>query len=86
MSEKYKLPYKIKDKYCQELSDIEYRIHNMEIGNIYGYNGNNSRMDGSLEHNCNELRKEFFTLLSKIQNGLDSREDKIFEIFSEKEL
>lgn len=86
MSEEYKLNYQIREKYSQEISDIEYILNNMENGRIYGFNGNRSQGDGSLQTNCQKLRKEFFTLLKKIQNGLDSREDKIAEIFSEKEL
>lgn len=86
MSEQNKLPYKINEKYCQEIADIEYRLHNMEMGRIYGYNGNNSRGDGSLQDNCSKLRKEFFTLLKKIQNGSDSREEFISDAFSGKEL
>lgn len=86
MSGEDKLNYKIKEKYSQEILDIEYILNNMESGRIYGINGNHCTMDGSLQKNCENLRKEFFTLLKKIQNGLDSKQDKINEIFSGKEL
>lgn len=86
MSGEDKLNYKIKEKYSQEILDIEYILNNMENGRVYGIDGNNCKMDGSLQKNCKNLRKEFFTLLKKIQNGLDSKEEKIGEIFSGEEL
>lgn len=81
MSESMKLPYKIREKYGSELADINYRLTNMENGKIYGYNGNNSRMDGSLQQNCSELRRQISELLLKIQNGTDSIDDEIGNAF-----
>lgn len=81
MSEEMKLPYKIKEKYSSELNSIQEILTNMENGNIYGYNGNVCRMDGTLQHNCQKLRKEIASLLTKIQNGSDSIEDEVARAF-----
>lgn len=81
MSEEIKLPYKIKERYSTELNNIQEILTNMENGNIYGYNGNVCRMDGTLQHNSQKLRKEIASLLSKIENGSDSIEDEIAKAF-----
>ena len=82
MSEQYKLPYKIEEKYSREIADIKWLLDKMENGRIYGVNGNYSKMDGSLATNCQQLRKQFSGLLNKIQNGSDSTEDNIKNVFN----
>lgn len=81
MADNFKLPYKIKEKYSIELNNIAERLSNMEKGRIYGINGNLEKGDGSLQYNCDKLRKDISSLLSKIQNGSDSIEDKLDDIF-----
>lgn len=58
MSEQFKLPYEIRNKYSQELSDIQEILCNIEKGNICKINNDNFRMDGSLQHNCLKLRQK----------------------------
>ena len=81
MADNFKLPYKIKEKYSIELNNIAERLSNMEKGRIYGSNGNLEKGDGALQYNCDKLRKDISSLLSKIQNGSDSIEDKLDDIF-----
>ena len=82
MSQQYKLPYKIKDKYSQELENIRYFLNNIEQGHIYGLNGNRSKSDASLQTNCAKLKNEISSLLLKIQNGSNSIKDDLCEIFT----
>jgi butyrate kinase len=46
---------------------------------IYGYNGNNSRMDGTLQHNITELTKKLNILINKIEFGKTSISEEIAE-------
>lgn len=85
MSENLKLSYKINEKYEREVSEILERLERMENGGIYGMDDNQSRMDGSLQFNCRKLRNDIISLLSKIQNGSDSEEDKLAKAFAIKD-
>ena len=85
MSKNLKLPYKIEEKYCEELSDINEIINRLENRRIYGIDGNVSKGDGSLETNIKSLRNKINSLLTKIQNGSDSIDDKIAEAFVSKQ-
>lgn len=70
----------IKNKYSSEISEINYILENLYHERIYGYNGNNSRMDGSLQHNISELTKKLNKLFTKIEYGQDSISDELAEI------
>lgn len=59
-------------RYQRELYEIEYILRNMEIGRIYGINGNASQSDGSLSHNANKLREQIYDLVNKYEKDLPS--------------
>jgi len=71
----------IKDRYSTEIEEIAYILRNLENGRVYGYNGNASKMDGSLAQNAQKLRKEIGSLLSKVEYGKDSISEEIGEAF-----
>lgn len=64
-------------RYDEEISEINYILQGLYDGRIYGLNGNNSRMDGSLQHNVIELAKKLNRLMTKIEYGKDSISDEI---------
>ncbi|NCC00673.1 MAG: hypothetical protein EOM34_08330 [Clostridia bacterium] len=72
----------VKNKYSSEISEINYILEGLYHERIYGYNGNNSRMDGSLQHNISELTKKLNQLFKKIEYGQNSVSDELGEIFS----
>lgn len=74
----------IKDRYYEELSEINYILTGLENGRVYGYNGNASQGDGSLNHNAKKLRKEIAKLLLKIEYDKPSISDEIAEAFFDK--
>lgn len=86
MSNQYKLQYKIVERYSNELSEIDYILKNMKSGLIYGINGHTCTGYGSLETNCEKLATQFYTLLKKIQLGLDAHEMQISEVSSIEDL
>ncbi len=71
------LGYEIKEKYSSELSEISSKLEQIENGRIYGLNHNISSMDGCLATNVRQLREMLNDLLSKIQYGKDSADEKL---------
>lgn len=71
----------IKNKYNEEIAEINYILEGLYSERIYGYKGNESRMDGSLQHNISELTKKLNKLFYKIEYGKDSTSDEIAELF-----
>lgn len=71
----------IKNKYSEEISEINYILEGLYHERIYGYKGNDSRMDGSLQHNISELTNKLNKLFTKIEYGQDSISDELAEIF-----
>ena len=69
--------FDISGRYDEEISEINYILQGVYDGRIYGLNGNNSRMDGSLKHNVIELTKKLNRLMKKIEYGQDSISDEI---------
>jgi hypothetical protein len=76
----------VRGRYEHEISQIAYRLRNLEQGRVYGYNGNISRMDGSLDQNIRKLRAEIADLLTKIEYGRKSNNEEIAEAFNDFEL
>lgn len=75
----------ITNKYDEEIAEINYILQGLYNGRVYGLNGNNCTMDGSLQHNVTELTKKLNQLLTKIEYGKDSTSDDISKIFMLKE-
>lgn len=69
----------IAKRYDNEISEINYILQGLYDERIYGYNGNNSRMDGSLQHNIDELTKKLNRLMSKIEYGKESVSEEMAE-------
>lgn len=67
----------ISGRYDEEISEINYILQGLYDGRVYGLNGNNSRMDGSLQHNVIELTTKLNRLMTKIEYGQDSKSDDI---------
>jgi hypothetical protein len=65
----------IAKKYSREIGEIAYKLHQLEIGNIYEKTG--SRMDGYLATNIQQIRKQLVELLSKIENDTPSINNEI---------
>jgi len=59
-------------KYDEEISEIKASLNELESGRIYGFNGNCTPADGSLETNVNKLTEQLKELLHKIEYGKDS--------------
>ncbi|WP_409251783.1 hypothetical protein V1502_16965 [Bacillus sp. SCS-153A] len=58
--------------YASELTEINNILTKLENGRVYGYNGNRSQQDGSLETNAEKLRGKLNELISKIEYGKKS--------------
>ncbi|KAB2332941.1 hypothetical protein [Bacillus mesophilum] len=71
----------IKERYHEEIGNIKSILTCLENGRVYGYNGNKSQGDGSLEYNARKLKKEIARLLTKIEYGKPSISDEIAEAF-----
>lgn len=67
-------------KYSREIGEIAYKLHQLEIGNIYEKTG--SRMDGYLATNIQQIRKQLVELLSKIENDSPSINDELRDAFN----
>lgn len=67
------------EKYSDEIDKINYILQGIYDERIYGYNGNQSRMDGTLQHNITELTKQLNALMHKIEYGKQSVSDEIAE-------
>lgn len=66
-------------RYDSEIAEINYILQGLYDERIYGYNGNNSRMDGSLQHNIEELTKKLNRLMNKIEYGKESITEEVAE-------
>ena len=78
MSEKEtKIHYNLRERYNLEISKIEEIINLMKTGRLYGEGFTGSKSDGSLSTNALKIEKLMNDLLNKIQNDLDSYEEKI---------
>lgn len=69
----------ISGRYDEEISEINYILQGLYDERVYGLNGNNSRMDGSLQHNVIELTKKLNCLMTKIEYGQASKSDDLAE-------
>lgn len=66
-------------KYEKEIAEIHYILKELGDGRIYGFDGNCSQVDNSLETNVDKLTEKITDLLNKIEYGKDSSSDKITE-------
>ena len=71
-------------KYSRELQDIANKLRDLENGRIYELSG--AEMDGYLVTNVRQLKEMIETLISKIEYGEDSINDKLLEVFRNKEI
>lgn len=78
-----KLPYEIKEKYSYELNEIHNILNQLESGRVYDLT--NVQGDGFISTHTKKLKKEIASLLTKIQNGTDSK-DEIFAVELDKKL
>ncbi|MBC3802908.1 hypothetical protein GH808_00430 [Acetobacterium fimetarium] len=62
-------------KYAVEIAGIKAVLKELESGRIYGFNGNCTPADGSLETNVDVLTVQLKDLLDKIEYGKASRCD-----------
>lgn len=69
----------IAKRYDSEIAEINYILQGLYDERIYGYNGNNSRMDGSLQYNIDELTKKLNRLMNKIEYGKESITEEMAE-------
>lgn len=76
----------VRERYHDEISNIAYLLKGLEEGRVYGYNGNVSKSDGTLQHNAIKLRKEISSLLTKIEYGKKSDSEVIAEALSNFEI
>jgi hypothetical protein len=67
----------IAKKYDSEIAEINYILQGLYDERIYGYKGNQSRMDGSLQHNIDELAKKLNKLMNKIEYGKESDSEEL---------
>ncbi|MBC3888559.1 hypothetical protein GH810_09590 [Acetobacterium paludosum] len=59
-------------KYAKEIAAIKASLNELESGRIYGFNGNCTPADGSLETNVDKLTEQLKDLLHKLEYGKDS--------------
>lgn len=69
----------IKEKYSQEISDIQTKLDQLEAGRFA--ENTNADTDGLLATNVNQLRKMIFKLLAKIEKNSDSETDVLLKAF-----
>lgn len=69
----------IKEKYSQEISDIQTKLDQLEAGRFA--ENTNADTDGLLATNVNQLRKMIFKLLAKIDKNSDSETDVLLKAF-----
>lgn len=76
----------VRERYHEEISKIAYILKGLEEGRVYGYNGNPSKADGTLQHNAIKLRQEIASLLNKIEYGKKSIAEEIGEALTNFEI
>lgn len=69
----------IKEKYSQEIADIQVKLEQLEAGRFA--ENTNANTDGLLATNVNQLRKMIFKLLAKIEQNEDSETDVLLKSF-----
>ncbi|MGV8907235.1 MAG: hypothetical protein ACOH15_11625 [Acetobacterium sp.] len=62
----------VSNKYGQEIKEIHYLLKEIGNGRIYGFDGNCSQADNSLETNVDKITEKFTELLQKIEYGENS--------------
>lgn len=67
------------EKYSQEISDINYKLEQLEQGRFKELSRANS--DGLLANNVQKLREDIAILLNKIENNSDSISDELAKVF-----
>lgn len=67
----------IKEKYGNEINEIEYILKNLENGRYY--ENSQAKMDGYLANNIIKLREKLNDIFSKIEYNKDSIDDEIFD-------
>jgi hypothetical protein len=72
----------IKERFSQEISNIDYILTNLKNGRIKELTGYNQ--DGYLATNVQKLRKELNDLLNKIQNDKPSALEEMGDAFNTK--
>ncbi|HEY5558045.1 hypothetical protein [Acetobacterium sp.] len=65
----------VSKKYDKEIAEIHYILKELGNGRIYGFDGNCSQVDNSLETNVDKLTQKITDLLNKIEYGKDSITD-----------
>lgn len=73
----------IMQKYRQEITGIKYIIEKLKNDKVYDpQRGKNSKSDGSLSKNAEELEEKFIALLDKIDNNKKSIQEEAKEEYS----
>lgn len=62
----------VSEKYEKEIAEINYILNELRSGRIYGFDGNCSQVDNSLETNVDKLDEKIKSLLFKLEYGKDS--------------
>lgn len=65
----------IRKKYSSEISDIEFKLNQLEKGRYKENTGAN--YDGALSTNVEQLRKMFDDLIYKIENNVESKKERL---------
>lgn len=69
----------LKEKYSNEISEINYILNNLEKGRYYENTG--AKIDGYLATNISKLREKLNDLFNKIEYKKDSTNDEIEKAF-----
>jgi len=74
----------IKEKCNHEICEINYILQGLYDERIYGYNGNQSRNDGTIQTNVTKMIEYLNKIVGKIEAGIGSEKEiskeKIFDI------
>ncbi len=77
---------RIKNRFSHEICEINYILQGLYDERIYGYNGNQSRSDGTIQTNVTKLIKYLNEIADKIEadNGIEKTDskDKTFKILN----
>lgn len=77
---------RIKNRFNNEICEINYILQGLYDGRIYGYNENQSRGDGTIQTNVTKLIKYLNEIADKIEadNGIEKTDskDKTFKILN----
>ncbi|MDD3417666.1 MAG: hypothetical protein PHY47_27375 [Lachnospiraceae bacterium] len=67
-----------------EICEINYILQGLYDERIYGFNGNQSRSDGTIQTNVNKLIDYLNKVVYKIDDEREWAKEKIFKIVKEK--